>query len=728
MAANPFDAESVDMENSVYDETPETNYFKMMMQENEAGRITSDDRDAEDSVLGGVTLASMLGNDKQKKKKFSAPPPESYAVPHHNPSPAETLSIVGVEDDVSTIANDTVNETTKAFFNSHGTKEASQPRIRLFKEYKTPEKSKKKSESSTEDDETAPETPPGMIRVPGRSSQASEETASSKSSKKQMKSSPPPVRSKRVYIVAGVLAVILFASIIALSVALSGMRDTSSSGSVSAVEEDEDVFDTWPDLDIGDLGTGAPTFSDSTSGPVASPLDTDATFDELYRLLLNRGVISEDVEEDPNSPQLQAMIWLSEDQNFYNYLEHRMLQRWTLAVLYYSMNPTDVSRGRKHRGLVDGWLEYTNECLWFTSGQRDPCDDSGNFERLNIQQSNLGGSLPSEIALLSNSLRYINLDGNNLQGAIPTSLAQLTLLELLSIRQNSLVGTIISEIGALTNLLRLNLGRNQLSGIIPPEIGDLTSLEILRLDQNDLIGEIPVEIGNLAATLVSLSLNGNSLSGRIPIEISTMTTLKELYIGNNDLSGDLPRDVCRLSELEVISVDCEAQDCRCCTECAEDVIETASPTLTPTAEILETESPTLTPTAETLAPSPAPTTSDPTPCLDTIKALDTCYTPGEAIDLIFSSCNPVEDDWVGIFLSDKDVTQLPNPPVWSWACGTRNCREAVNTQEMSLSQVHAASNAWPLDEGEYFLILARNSAQPYTAFAVSDTFSVQRIC
>jgi hypothetical protein len=434
VTSNPFDAESVDtdMENAMWEEdTPETNYFKMMMQDNEAGRIAAHDRDADDSVLGGVTLASMMGKDKMNIKTAAKP------LPKQDPSPAETLSIVGIEDDVSTIANDTVNETTKAFFNNHGTKEASQPRIRLFKEYKTPVKSKKNSEGSTEDDETAPETPPGMIRVPGRSSSEGGEESAREPKQKKKSSKSPMVRSKRVYIVAGVLAVILFASIIALAVALSGMKDRKSSAPVTPVEADEDILDSWPDLDTEDLatpsvspplgegesmapsaattegGTGggtvltpstpAPTFSATTVGPTTDPLDSGAAFDELYSLLVGGGIVPEDIEDSPTSPQYQAMVWLSNDPNFFNYLEQRMLQRWSLAVVANSMDATGTqARGRK---LLEGWLQYTNECTWFTSGKMAVCDDRGNFERLNIQELQLGGTLPSEIALLSNSLR-----------------------------------------------------------------------------------------------------------------------------------------------------------------------------------------------------------------------------------------------------------------------------------------------------------------------------------
>lgn len=212
----------------------------------------------------------------------------------------------------------------------------------------------------------------------------------------------------------------------------------------------------------------------------------------------------------------------------------------------------------------------------------------------------------------------------------------------------------------------------------------------------------------------SLALNDNFLNGKIPNEIVNLDSLEALYIGNNDLTGELPKNMCKIRDLEIISLDCEAQGCQCCTECADE------DTVSPTAAKTQTPSLPLT--------TVAPTTSGPTSCADAIAALDTCVSPGAAVDLVFNNCEPQNDDWVGIYKAEQDFSQLPNPPVWSWACGTRNCREEVSSLEFSLSEEHAASNAWPLEEGEYVLILARNSAQPYTAFATSPAFTIQAGC
>jgi hypothetical protein len=203
-----------------------------------------------------------------------------------------------------------------------------------------------------------------------------------------------------------------------------------------------------------------------------------------------------------------------------------------------------------------------------------------------------------------------------------------------------------------------------------------------------------------------LELNDNFLTGPIPNEIADLENLEYLALGNNDLTGELPRDVCRVRNLEVISVDCEAQGCQCCTECL-DGIDTEAPT-----------------EGETIAV----TTAAPSACVDLVNSMFSCYERGEDVLVTLSNCDPENDDWVGIYESSENMDGLSNPPVWSWACGSRNCREAVTSQELALTEVEASTGAWPLSQGSYVLVLARNSAQPYTAFAVSSAFTIQDTC
>ena len=75
-----------------------------------------------------------------------------------------------------------------------------------------------------------------------------------------------------------------------------------------------------------------------------------------------------------------------------------------------------------------------------------------------------------------------------------------------------------------------------------------------------------------------------------------------------------------------------------------------------------------------------------------------------------------------------DSNALANPDIWSWACGTRNCREEVSENFISLNNIHAGNNEWPLKPGIYVAIMARNSAQPYAAYAVSESFVIAETC
>ena len=66
----------------------------------------------------------------------------------------------------------------------------------------------------------------------------------------------------------------------------------------------------------------------------------------------------------------------------------------------------------------------------------------------------------------------------------------------------------------------------------------------------------------------ALALNDNSFTGRVPESLADLEDLKILTLGNNNLKGSLSKDVCNLKDLETLSVDCVAQGCECCTECA----------------------------------------------------------------------------------------------------------------------------------------------------------------
>ncbi len=250
-----------------------------------------------------------------------------------------------------------------------------------------------------------------------------------------------------------------------------------------------------------------------------------------------------------------------------------------------------------------------------------------------------------------------------------------------------------------------------------------------------------------------MALEGNSLTGEVPDTLGDLKGLTVLTLGENEFEGKLPKDVCKLKNLDILSVDCAAQGCDCCTECATTGAPTASPTFKPTNSptFLPTQSPTTSPTASptaspttlpptgspTASPSSSPTaaplpTSSPTECTPKISIDDFCFAPDVDIEISVSNCDAQDDDWVAIYPVDVvfDRNNLSSDSeLWSWACGTQNCQEPVDQLTFSMGEIHTdRKNQWPLEPGLYTAILARNTQEPYEAIAVSDTFVVADQC
>mmetsp|Transcript_3702 Transcript_3702/g.10501 ORF Transcript_3702/g.10501 Transcript_3702/m.10501 type:complete len:361 (+) Transcript_3702:937-2019(+) len=359
------------------------------------------------------------------------------------------------------------------------------------------------------------------------------------------------------------------------------------------------------------------------------------------------------------------------------------------------------------------------------------------YTTIHIQDMMTGGTLPSELSLLSDSLKHIILEGNDLVGTIPDEFEDLSNLVTLRLGRNSLEGSLSIDLEEFMDLKILDLGNNRLTGVIPYNIVNMNIPSEIHLDHNDFSGEIPWEIGNLNS-LTKLTLNDNKLTGWVPDGLANLRNLEVLAMGNNNLKGTLPKDVCRFRNLEVLSLDCEAQGCECCTECvrtsqptlAPTGSPTSSPTDAPTPQPVVTESPT---DASTNKATPAPIespTASPTKCVNELTVSDPCFQTSADIAVSLFNCVPDRDDWVGLYPMDStfDSKNLANPNIWSWACGTRNCREEAKTEVFTLNMNHAGNNQWPLRPGTYIAILARNSAQPYTAFATSEPFVVADTC
>jgi hypothetical protein len=252
---------------------------------------------------------------------------------------------------------------------------------------------------------------------------------------------------------------------------------------------------------------------------------------------------------DPLSPQGRALQWLESDVLTSKMLGWRMLQRFSLAVIYFALNG-------EHWFNHSAWISSQDECAWFRATEYlldgDPCDSSGQFVFLGLPDNNVSGSIPPELSLLT-KLEVINLRDNIVSGSIPDGIESLTNVHSFILGGNRLNGTIPSELRLMFKLTRIIFEKNNLSGTLPSKIGILHELRLLEVKKNMLNGSLPTEFG-LLGKLEALSAQSNSLSGSIPTEIGGMVSLKTFAVTDNMLTGTIPTEFGVLPKIEQISL------------------------------------------------------------------------------------------------------------------------------------------------------------------------------
>ena len=112
----------------------------------------------------------------------------------------------------------------------------------------------------------------------------------------------------------------------------------------------------------------------------------------------------------------------------------------------------------------------------------------------------------------------------------------------------------------------------------------------------------------------------------------------------------------------------------------------------------------------------------PTGCTNaTISTDKSCYINGDNIIVSFENCDPLPNDWIGVYPSGTNSSDLGNPLAWVWACGDQACSKAVASGEATLYGVKG--------HGIFELFLVRHSAStPYHPYAESNTFQVAFTC
>ena len=164
------------------------------------------------------------------------------------------------------------------------------------------------------------------------------------------------------------------------------------------------------------------------------------------------------IESNQRSPQALAAQWITLDENFANYHDWQILQRYAMAVIYHASGGSDWTNNT-------GWLQDSDECSWYD--ERHPSTGeicvNGTRRVLNLEGNNLVGSLPPEIGMLSN-LGALNLAGNELVGPLPSEIGFLTALRAFIVYNNKWTGTIPTSVGLMTELRVFDIDNAALDG------------------------------------------------------------------------------------------------------------------------------------------------------------------------------------------------------------------------------------------------------------------------
>ena len=231
---------------------------------------------------------------------------------------------------------------------------------------------------------------------------------------------------------------------------------------------------------------------------------------------------------------------------------------------------------------------------------------------MQLYSTKIGGSIPSEIGLLS-KLQVLSLNSCNFSGLMPPEIGKLNSLERLDVSMNNLTGAIPPEFGNLSSITFLDLSDNNLNGCFHPHLlnicplsntsninegnnfsaqweefcvdssgncfevcnaSDFQSLQELFDSTNgsgwsnnsgwlsdcDPCGYLSgnpwfgIECDQQKLRVEKLDLSGNGLLGNILIDWNNLGNLKHINLSNNQLTEDIPKDLSYLYFLDSIAL------------------------------------------------------------------------------------------------------------------------------------------------------------------------------
>ena len=153
------------------------------------------------------------------------------------------------------------------------------------------------------------------------------------------------------------------------------------------------------DEPITTTGTLSPTPpSPSASPPTSTSTPTTSSVpQDLIDLISSVSLDGGAALQTPSTPQNEALIWLAGNLKLDEYSDEKKIQRYVLATLYYSTNGPGWDEQAN-------WMRNEDECSWYNDAEGEFCSSDGAVIQLDMWKNSLSGTLPEEIALLSDSL------------------------------------------------------------------------------------------------------------------------------------------------------------------------------------------------------------------------------------------------------------------------------------------------------------------------------------
>jgi hypothetical protein len=294
-------------------------------------------------------------------------------------------------------------------------------------------------------------------------------------------------------------------------------------------------------LGLGLLGVGLYFIvSGSNGGSTSAPISGgDQRLMNIKTRIVQAEVTPQDVfESKKSSPQKSALLWLAHEDPAALPFDHpALLDRYTLAVFYYSSTNAQKSLVQGGWARAENWMTEKGICVWYgieckpmdLGAATQNYNGNGRITAILLSNNNIEGVIPNEIGLALDQLINLDLQQNKLSQSIPTTLGMLPQLRNFLVGENEMVGSLPSEIGSATNLHQLNLAKNGFTGSIPETWSALTELRNLAVANNKLTGTFP-DLSKMTRML-GLFLEDNTFEGPLPEWLGTLTALCKFKIG-----------------------------------------------------------------------------------------------------------------------------------------------------------------------------------------------------